>query len=291
MPKNPIIVTGKHRIHLGDHDPRSTAGLKNKKTAKKERKELAREIGLLQETLFSQKTYAVLVIFHGTDTSGKSSTMGYVFCDVHTAGFEVTSFKAPSSEELDHDYLWRCVKNLPRRGHIGAFDRSYYEELSVVRVHPELLLKQRIPSDVCARNIWKARFKEIRNFERYLTQNGIVVIKFYLNVSKDEQGKRLRKRLFKRKKNCKFSAGDIGERKYWDNYQRANEDMINHTSTPSSPWYILPADRKWVTRALAAKIVARRVRALHSHYPVMSRKERVKNLGLLQKVLREEKKK
>lgn len=291
MPKNPIIVTGKHKIRLADYDPSSTGPFKDKAGAKKKRKRWAKEIAEHQNALFAQRSYAVLVILHGTDTSGKSSTVGYVFRDVHPAGFSVESFKSPSSEELEHDYLWRCMKRLPRRGHIMAFDRSYYEELSVVRVHPEFLEKQRIPRAVRPKDIWKARAKEIRHFERYLTQNGIVVIKIYLNLSKKAQAERLFERLSEKKKHCKFSAGDIAERKHRDLYRRADEDLINRTATPYAPWNILPADNQWVTRALAAKLVAERLCALKPRYPEMSKEEHAENLALYRKMLREETKK
>ena len=290
MPKNAITVDGKRRINLEKCDPASTAHFKKKSHAEKTLQSCARQIGLLQDVLFARKMHMVLVILHGTDTSGKSSVINYVFREIHPAGCAVTSFKAPSAEELDHDYLWRCIKELPRRGHIGVFDRSYYEELSVVRVHPEFLTKQRIPEDVRPKNIWRTRAKEIMNFERYLYRNGVVVIKFFLNLSREEQGKRFRKRMVNRSKNAKFAAADLSESKRWEDYRRANQDLINRTATAHAPWYILPADHKWVTRALAAEIVAERLQSLGLRYPTMSAKERRENLALIEEMYPQRKK-
>src|SRR3989338_337722 len=285
------ISVGNQPIRLAEHNPRFTGKFKNKEGAQKKLVRLVKELKALQEVLYAQDTYAVLLILQGMDAGGKDSTVKYVMSGVNPMGCQVFSFKAPSHEELEHDYLWRCAMRVPERGRIGIFNRSYYEELVVVRVHPELLEKQRIPAAVRSANIWQARFNEINNFERYLTQNGGVVPKFFLNLSKEEQKARVLDRLTKPEKNWKFSMNDIRERVHWDAYMRAYEDMINHTSTSWAPWHIVPADHKWFTRALVADILIQKLRSLDLRYPIMGKDEHEKNLALFRTMLQEEEKK
>src|SRR5437868_3948052 len=218
------------------------------------------------------------------DAAGKDGTIKHVMSGVNPQGCQVYSFKIPSPEELDHDFLWRCMKYVPERGRIGIFNRSYYEETLVVRVHPEFLDKQTLPPELVTKNIWKERFQDIRNFERYLRRNGVVVRKFFLHVSKGEQKGRFLERLENPEKNWKFSANDIKERAYWGDYMTAYEDMIRHTSTPEAPWYVVPADNTWFTRIVVAAAVIETLDALKLHYPKVS-KEKLKDLAAAQRVL------
>jgi PPK2 family polyphosphate:nucleotide phosphotransferase len=207
------------------------------------------------------------------DTAGKDSAIKHVMSGVNPQGCQVHSFKAPSSEELDHDYLWRCARRLPERGMIGLFNRSYYEETLIVRVHPELLEKQKLPPELVTKNIWKERFQDIRKFERYLTRNGIVVRKFFLHLSKKEQKKRFLKRIDEPEKNWKFSVNDVHERQHWDDYMQAYEDMIGHTATEEAPWYIVPADNKWFTHLIVAAALVDLLASLDLKYPKLSKEE------------------
>ena len=220
--------------------------------------------------LYAQDTHALLLIFQAMDAAGKDGTIKHVMSGVNPQGCDVSSFKAPSSEELNHDYLWRSSKRLPERGRIGIFNRSYYEEVLVVRVHPEILEAERLPSAVRGKGIWKRRFEDINNFEKYITDNGIVVLKFFLNVSKAEQKKRFLERIDRPEKNWKFSASDAKERAFWDDYQQAYEDAFNHTSTAWAPWYIIPADHKWFTRMAVAGIILDTLKKLKLRYPTVS---------------------
>ncbi len=204
------------------------------------------------------------------DAAGKDSTIKHVLSGLNPQGCEVTSFKAPTSAELDHGYLWRCHKVMPERGRIGIFNRSYYEEVLVVRVHPDLLEKQNLPADLVTKNIWKERFEDITALERYASRNGTVIRKFFLNVSPQEQRKRFLERLDRPEKNWKFSAADLGERKLWPHYMRAYEDMIHHTATGVAPWYVVPADHKWFTRLVVAAVVVETLESLHLKYPKVS---------------------
>jgi PPK2 family polyphosphate:nucleotide phosphotransferase len=217
--------------------------------------------------LYAQDSWAVLLIFQAMDAAGKDGTIKHVMSGVNPQGCQVTSFKSPSAEDLDHDYLWRCVKSLPARGHIGIFNRSYYEETLVVRVHPEFLEKQKVPPELVTKDIWKERYKDIRSFERYLTRNGVVIRKFFLHVSKKEQKKRFLDRLENPEKNWKFSANDAKERGFWDDYMQAYEDMIRHTATKDAPWYVVPADNKWFTRLVVAAAVVGTLGSLDLRYP------------------------
>jgi PPK2 family polyphosphate:nucleotide phosphotransferase len=227
-----------------------------------------------QNILYAQNTYSLLIIFQAMDAAGKDSTIKHVTSGVNPQGFQVFSFKAPSAEELDHDYLWRTMKALPERGRIGIFNRSYYEETLVVRVHPEMLRKQQLPYFPNGNKIWKQRFEEINNFEKYLVDNGVIVLKFFLNVSKFEQKKRFLERIEYPEKNWKFSDSDVKERAFWDDYMNAYEEVFNNTSTKSAPWYIIPADRKWFTRLVVANIICTKLEELNLQYPIVSDEHR-----------------
>ncbi len=220
-----------------------------------------------QNILYAQNTYALLIIFQAMDAAGKDSTIKHVMSGVNPQGFQVFSFKGPSAEELDHDYLWRTSKALPERGRIGIFNRSYYEEVLVVRVHPEILKKQQLPKFPQGNQIWEQRFQEINNFEKYLVDNGVIILKFFLNVSKSEQKKRFLQRIESPEKHWKFSDSDVRERAFWNDYMNAYEEVFNHTSTKWAPWYIIPADRKWFTRLVVANIICTKLEELNLKYP------------------------
>jgi PPK2 family polyphosphate:nucleotide phosphotransferase len=224
----------------------------------------------LQQMLYAQDRWGVLLIFQAMDAAGKDGVIKHVMSGVNPQGCQVYSFKAPSSDDLDHDFLWRCMRCLPERGRIGIFNRSYYEETLVVRVHREYLEKQRLPPELVTKDIWDDRFQDIRAFERYLTRNGIVVRKFFLHLSKKEQRKRFLSRIEEPEKNWKFSAGDIEERQHWDEYMDAYEDMIRNTATERAPWYVVPADSKWFTRVVVAAAVIDTLSSLDLAYPTVS---------------------
>lgn len=240
-----------------------------------------------QDMLYAQNQYALLIIFQAMDAAGKDSAIKHVMTGLNPQGVQVHSFKAPSQEELDHDYLWRCFKALPERGRIGIFNRSYYEEVLVARVHPEILARQGLPPELKDKKIWKHRFEEINNFEQYLTHNATHVIKFFLNVSKEEQRKRFLERIERPEKNWKFSAADAKEREHWDDYMAAFEDVFLHTSTKESPWYLIPADNKWFTRVAVARIIAYRMKALKLAYPSVT-EEQQKQLAEARSLLENE---
>lgn len=266
----PFRVTNGAKFRLKDVDPGDTLDFSPEdKSELKERLTATgiRTLAALQDKLYAHDKWAVLLIFQAMDAAGKDSTIKHVMSGVNPQGCQVFSFKAPSAEELDHDYLWRCIARLPNRGHIGIFNRSYYEETLVVRVHPELLEKQKLPPQLTGKHIWKQRFADIRHFERYLTHNGIVVRKFFLHVSKKEQKKRFLERIEDPNKNWKFSAGDIVEREYWDEYMAAYEDMVRNTATPEAPWYVVPADNKWFTRIVVASAIIETLADLDLKYP------------------------
>jgi len=282
----PFRVTNGGKFHLKDVDPGDTLGIgsEDKSRAKEALATGVEALARLQDMLYAQDRWAVLLIFQAMDAAGKDGTIKHVMSGVNPQGCQVYSFKTPSSEELDHDFLWRCMKCLPERGRIGIFNRSYYEETLVVRVHPEFLATQTLPPELVTKDIWKERFHDIRNFERYLTRNGIVVRKFFLHVSKAEQKKRFLERLDNPEKNWKFSANDIKERAYWDDYMTAYEDMIRHTSTPEAPWYVVPADNKWFTRIVVSAAIVETLDALNLHYPKVG-KEKLKELAAARQLL------
>ncbi len=262
------------RVRLKSIDTDSTGSYESKETAKKHLRKGVEELRRMQEMLYAQDQQALLLVFQAMDGAGKDSTIEHVMSGVNPQGCQVFSFKAPSSEELDHDFLWRTAKCLPERGRIGIFNRSYYEETLVVRVHPEFLEKQRLPRELATDRIWDHRFEDIRNWEKYLTRNGTVIRKFYLHVSKDEQKKRFLARLEEPEKNWKFQSGDVKERALWDDYQRAYEDMLGSTSTTYAPWHIIPADHKWFARLAVADIIIDTLRSMKLHYPKVSKETR-----------------
>ena len=270
-----------------DYDPGFTAPGWSKEKATQRLAEGIQMLAEQQNKLYAQNTYGLLIVLQALDAAGKDGTIKHVMSGVNPQGVQVTSFKAPSEEDLDHDYLWRNFTVLPKRGDIGIFNRSYYEEALVVRVHKELLDRQHLPSTINRKEIWKQRFEEINNFEKYLVGNGIIVLKFFLNVSKDEQKKRFLERLDLSEKNWKFSASDIRERKHWEEYIDAYEDLFNHTSTEWAPWYIIPADTKWLSRLAVAAIIHQTLAGLKLAYPVVS-DEAKKELLVAKKELEDE---
>jgi len=262
------------KFSLSDFDPADTNGNESKEDVDNL---LQRDLGRLremQEKLYAQSQWAVLIVVQAMDAAGKDSLIKHVMSGVNPTGCQVSSFKAPSAEELDHDYLWRAVKKLPERGKIGIFNRSYYEEVLVVRVHDELLRNEKIPLKLVKKDIWKKRFEDICAFERYLTNNGVVVRKFFLNVSKQEQKKRFLSRLNDPAKNWKFSADDVKERERWSEYMRAYEDMIRLTATPQAPWYIVPADHKWFTQFVVASAIIETLEGLKLDFPKLDKTKR-----------------
>lgn len=276
------------KFRLKDWDPGDTNHLD---IEKKEAKELLAEgvdrLSELQERLYAQDRWAVLLIFQAMDAAGKDSVIEHVMKGVNPQGCEVHSFKQPSQEELDHDFMWRSARCLPERGRIGVFNRSYYEEVLVVRVHPEILAKERMPAELVTKDIWKERFKDIRAFERYLARNGTLILKFFLHVSKDEQKRRFLERIEEPSKNWKFSMGDVEERKLWDKYMDAYEDMIRNTSRPEAPWHVVPADNKWFTRLVVAAEVVEALDRLGLKYPTVTGAAR-EDLEKARQILRNE---
>ncbi|MBN2573108.1 MAG: polyphosphate kinase 2 family protein [Deltaproteobacteria bacterium] len=261
-------------FRLKDFDPADTLGLKSEAKARLSLRESVREISRLQEMLYAQDRWGVLLIFQAMDAAGKDGTIKHVLSGVNPQGCDVVAFKAPSDEELDHDYLWRCSKRLPERGRLGIFNRSYYEETLVVRVHPELLAKEKLPLRLLGKKLWKHRFEDIRHFERYLARNGIVVRKFFLHLSKKEQRRRFLERLRNPAKHWKFSSSDVRERERWDDYMDAYEDMIRRTATEAAPWYVVPADNKWFTRIVVSSVVIETLASLDLEYPEIDQTRR-----------------
>ncbi|MEO8503314.1 MAG: polyphosphate kinase 2 family protein [Acidobacteriota bacterium] len=260
-------------FRLKQIDPGDTAGLEegDKASEKQDREDDLRAMSRLQDILYAQDRWALLLIFQAMDAAGKDSAIKHVMSGVNPQGCQVTSFKVPSAEELDHDYLWRCSKQLPERGRIGIFNRSYYEEVLVVRVHPELLAKQKLPPELVTKDIWKRRFRDIRAWERHLSGSGVVIRKFFLHVSLEEQKRRFLERIENPAKNWKFSAQDAGERALWKQYMAAYEEMIRETSTEESPWFAVPADNKWFTRKVVAAAVIDAMASLDLCYPELSK--------------------
>lgn len=266
----PYRVKDGKEFRLKDYDPAQTGGVDSKDEAKQLLEDGVARLAELQDMLYAQDSWALLLIFQAMDAAGKDGAVKHVMSGVNPQGCQVFSFKAPSAEELDHDYLWRTTKCLPERGRIGIFNRSYYEEVLVVRVHPDLLKAQHIPQSLVTKDVWKERFEDIRSFERYLSRNGIVILKFFLNLSKKEQKKRFLARLDQPEKNWKFSAADIHERSFWDDYMDAYEDMIRHTATDHAPWHVIPADNKWFTRIAVAAAIVDKLEELDLAYPAVS---------------------
>ncbi|HLH13553.1 MAG TPA: polyphosphate kinase 2 family protein [Solirubrobacteraceae bacterium] len=268
---DPLVVTPGAKVTLAtDYDPGSRAGWLKKKEGKEHLQLTVELLSEYQERLAAQNTYGVLVVLQALDAAGKDGTIRHVMSGVNPQGVEVHSFKVPSEEELDHDYLWRYARRLPARGQIGIFNRSHYEEVLVVRVHPHLLERQHLPESSRGGEVWKRRYQEINNWERYLTDNGFRIVKLFLNVSREEQRRRFLKRIDRREKNWKFSAADVTERGFWDDYQRALSQMLSHTSTAWAPWHVIPADHKWFARIAAGAVIARTLIDIDPRYPVVS---------------------
>jgi PPK2 family polyphosphate:nucleotide phosphotransferase len=287
MNRDYFLVPPGKRIRLADYDPGHTGEFENKEQAESKLRADVERLAQFQDVLYAQNTYALLIIFQAMDASGKDSTIKHVMSGVDPQGCQVFSFKAPSAEELDHDYLWRSTKSLPERGRIGIFNRSYYEEVLVVRVHPEILERQQLPPEAKGPDIWQRRFEEINNFERYLTRNGIAVLKFFLNVSQEKQRSRFLKRINTPEKNWKFSLTDVKERAHWNDYMAAYEDMFNHTSSEEAPWNIIPADNKWFMRAAVADVIIAKLESMNLSYPTVG-EEHQENLLKARAILEQE---
>jgi PPK2 family polyphosphate:nucleotide phosphotransferase len=262
------------RVSLQDYDPAYKGDFVKKSEAAEALADGVRELARLQDRLYAQDQYALLIILQAMDAAGKDGIIKHVMSGLNPQGTQVFSFKVPSAEEMDHDYMWRNFKALPERGRIGIHNRSYYEETLVVRVHPQILDGQRLPAHLKDKGIWKRRFREMNNFERYLVANGTIVLKFFLHVSKEEQKKRFLERIDLEEKNWKFSSGDVKERAYWQDYMRAYEDVLSYTSTNWAPWYVIPADRKWFTRLAVAGIIGETMRGLNLAYPTLSEEQK-----------------
>lgn len=276
-------------LNLKKHETDFTGNYSDKKDAVKD---LAGNVGKLrelQDILYAQDVYSLLIIFQAMDAAGKDGTIEHVMSGVNPQGCHVVSFKQPSSEERDHDYLWRHQKAVPERGKIGIFNRSHYEEVLVVRVHPEILKGAQLPNEVKNdKNIWKKRFDHIRDWEQHLFENGTHILKFFLNVSKEEQKSRFLSRIHEPEKNWKFSSSDVEERGHWDDYMKAYEDAISETSTKNAPWYVIPADKKWFTRLAVSEVIVKKLESMDLHYPVVSEKHK-NDLAEAKKILESEK--
>jgi PPK2 family polyphosphate:nucleotide phosphotransferase len=280
------ISSGKH-FRLKDIDPAETGGRKLKQQAEQLLGAGVARLSDAQRKLYAQDQWAVLVIFQAMDAAGKDSTIGHVMSGVNPLGVEVSNFKVPSAEELDHDFMWRTHRRLPERGRIGIFNRSYYEETLVVRVHPEYLESQHLPPLVLTKRIWEERFEDINAFERYLARNGVLILKFFLHLSKEEQRRRFVSRLTHPEKNWKFSASDVRERAFWDDYMTAYEETIRHTATKYAPWFVVPADNKWFTRLVVAEAIVSALEELNLAFPTLGLAKR-KDLQAARRVLERE---
>jgi PPK2 family polyphosphate:nucleotide phosphotransferase len=283
---HPFRVTDGDKFRLKDYDPADTLKFDSgdKSRAREALAMGVETLARLQDKLYAQDRWAVLLIFQAMDAAGKDGVIKHVMSGVNPQGCQVFSFKVPTSEDLDHDYLWRCVKCLPERGRIGIFNRSYYEETLVVRVHPEYLKREKLPPELVTRDIWRERFQDIRCFERYLSRNGVLVRKFFLHVSRKEQKKRFLERLDNPEKNWKFSASDVQERGFWDDYMDAYEAVIRNTATRESPWYVVPADNKWFTRLVVAAAVIEALASLDLAYPELG-KAQLRDLAAARRAL------
>ena len=275
MKLNAAALANRHRIAKGEgfklakHSPGDTGGVETKQAGKALLAEATAAMSELQNRLYAQDQWAVLIILQAMDAAGKDGVIKHVMTGINPQGCQVTSFKQPSAEELDHDFLWRTHKHTPARGHIGIFNRSHYEEVLVVRVHPAFLQGQRLPPDLLTKKIWAQRYEDIRGFEKYLSRNGVAVRKFFLNVSKEEQKQRFLERLDRPEKNWKFSENDVSERAHWNEYMDAYEQMIRNTATPEAPWYVVPADNKWYTRLVVASAIVETLESLELKYPTV----------------------
>ena len=278
---NHVLVEPGKKLRLSDHKtnwiPKQFASLGDdqlKETARGRLEAEIRELSEAQELLYASDSYSVLAIFQAMDAAGKDGTIKHVMSGINPQGCQVYSFKTPTTEELDHNFLWRCMKALPERGRIGIFNRSYYEDVLVVRVHKELVENQRIPHVKAGKTLWKERFEDINAFEKHLVRNGTVILKFFLNVSRKEQKKRFLERLDTADKNWKFSVHDVEERQYWDDYMKAYQEAMQATSTPWAPWYVIPADRKYIARTMVAAILSRTIQSLDLSYPKLTAEQK-----------------
>ena len=263
----PFCVTKGEKFRLKDWDPAATTGVKNKQHAQNILDAREGVLSRLQEKLYAQDRWAVLVVLQALDAAGKDGVIKHVMSGVNPQGCDVHAFKSPSSEELNHDFLWRTQKCVPERGKIGIFNRSYYEEVLVVRVHPTLLRAERLPDELITKHIWDQRYEDINAYEEYLTRNGVMILKFFLHVSKEEQKKRFLERLEDPKKNWKFAMADVSERGFWKDYQEAYEEMIQNTAAKHAPWFVVPADNKWFTRLIVASAIIQALDELHLSFP------------------------
>lgn len=271
----PFRVTKGRDFRLKDYDPADTGGMKDREKAQKTLQNGVQLLSHFQEKLYAQDRWALLMIFQAVDAAGKDGAIKHVMSGINPQGCDVTSFKMPSHEELDHDYLWRAHKAVPQRGKIEIFNRSYYEEVLVVRVHPELLEAQQLPQELMGKEIWEQRYADINNFETYLARNGVVVLKFFLHLSKGEQKKRFLERLEMPEKNWKFSMADVRERGFWKDYQRAYEEMIQNTATKHAPWYVIPADNKWFTRLAVSAATIEALHKLDLQFPEVDKNKKL----------------
>jgi PPK2 family polyphosphate:nucleotide phosphotransferase len=282
-----LIATPGKKISLKKYRTDFTPGV-TKEQAAELLEESKAKLAVRQDMLYAQDRWAVLVIFQALDAAGKDGTIKHVMSGVNPQGCQVYNFKAPSAEERDHTYLWRSFRALPERGRIGIHNRSHYEEVLVARVHPEILEGQQLPDEMKTKHVWTERFRQINDFERYLAENGTIVVKFYLHVSREEQKRRFLERIDHPKKNWKFSLGDVRERGHWKDYVRAYEDVFTHTSTDHAPWYIVPADNKWFMRVAVAEIINFRLKQIDLHYPKLA-KSRLNELAEARSLLLAEK--
>lgn len=276
------------KLDLKKHQTDFTGEYSDKKEAAADLEKNVRRLAELQDVLYAQNIHALLIIFQAMDAAGKDGAIKHVMSGINPQGCHVTSFKTPSAEELDHDYLWRSMKELPPRGKIGIFNRSYYEEVLIVRVHPEILARQQLPANIKNdKNIWKKRFEDMRNFESYLTNNSIHVLKFFLHVSKEEQKQRFLDRINEPEKNWKFSAQDAKEREFFDDYMKYYEEALSATSTKDAPWFVVPADKKWFTRVAVSEIIAHKLESLDLQYPQVTERQ-LEELKNAKKILENE---
>ena len=276
MDYSKLIAPPGKKIKLADYDTTYTDNFKKKKEAVNKLEDDIEQLKDLQSKFYAQDNYALLIILQASDAAGKDGTIKHVMSGVNPQGVQVFSFKKPSDEELDHDFLWRCMTRLPERGRIGIFNRSYYEEVLVAKVHPAILESQKLPPDCKGPDVWQNRYEDINNFEKYLTRNGIIVLKFFLNLSKEEQKNRFMDRLDTPDKNWKFSTADVKERGHWDEYRTAFEDCFNATSTEWAPWHIIPADHKWFSRTAVADIIVKKLKSLDLAYPTVDDEQKAR---------------
>ena len=284
----PYRITNGEKFRLKDYDPADTGGMEDKNKALKILEKSVQLLSHLQEKLYAQDEWAVLLIFQAMDAAGKDGAIKHVMSGINPEGCDVTSFKAPSHRELNHDYLWRTHNVIPERGKIGIFNRSYYEEVLVVRVHEELLNAEHLSKEIIGKDIWQDRYQDINNFEKYLARNGVVILKFFLHLSKDEQKKRFLERLEMPEKNWKFSMDDVKERAHWKDYQKAYELMIQSTATERAPWYVIPADNKWFTRLAVAAAIIDTLDSLDPRFPEVDKEKKKELAKVREALIREE---